>query len=56
MRESGKTVHFPTSECRVCPVRERCTTSDRGRSVSIHPDEAFMQVVRSRQETESPKS
>jgi hypothetical protein len=23
--EQGKTVHFPTSECSACPVRERCT-------------------------------
>ncbi|KAB8314504.1 hypothetical protein SD81_036050 [Tolypothrix campylonemoides VB511288] len=50
--EPGKTVHFPTSECSICPLRERCTTSVRGRNVSIHPDEAFMQELRERQDTE----
>ncbi len=54
--ESGKTVHFPTSECSVCPLRERCTTSVRGRNVSIHPDEAFMQELRERQNTESGRA
>lgn len=54
--EQGKTVHFPTSECNTCPVRERCTTSVKGRSVSIHPDEAFMQELRQRQETESGRA
>ncbi len=49
--EQGKTVHFPASECHVCPVYERCTTSAKGRSVSIHPDEAFMQELRQRQDT-----
>lgn len=25
--------------CAICPLKERCTTSKIGRSVSIHPDE-----------------
>lgn len=33
----GGTVHFPQSAYQGCPLRERCTTSQRGRSVSIHP-------------------
>jgi transposase len=33
----GGTVHFPAAVCAACPLRERCTTSTRGRSVSIHP-------------------
>ena len=53
--ESGKTVHFPTSECSVCPIRERCTTSVRGRNVSIHADEAFMQELREGARTLNPE-
>jgi transposase len=33
----GKTVHFPKATCAACPLRQRCTTSSNGRSVSIHP-------------------
>ncbi len=54
--EQGKTVHFPTSKCSVCPVHEHCTNSVRARSVSIHPDEAFMQELRQRQNTESGRA
>jgi transposase len=32
-------------------LRERCTTSQHGRSVSIHPDEALLQELRQRQLT-----
>ncbi len=47
----GKTVYFPASDCAVCPLRERCTTNQRGRSVKIHPDEALLQELRLRQLT-----
>ncbi len=36
--EAGGTVHFPAAACGACPVRERCTRSAQGRSVTIHPD------------------
>ena len=49
--EQGKVVHFPKHKCAVCSLRSRCTTSEQGRSVSIHPDEALMQELRSRQST-----
>jgi hypothetical protein len=32
----GDVVHFPAEICAACPLRDRCTTSPRGRSVSIH--------------------
>ncbi len=51
--EPGGTVHFPMSSCRVCPLRERCTQSKRGRSVSIHPDEKLLEELRRRQLTPS---
>ncbi len=49
--EQGKTVHFPASECTICPLRERCNTSVIGRSVSIHLDEALIHELRERQST-----
>ena len=49
--EPGKIVHFPQNECAVCPLRSGCTNSKRGRTVSIHPDEALMQELRARQST-----
>ncbi len=49
-REGGK-VQFPTETCLNCPLREKCTTSKKGRSVSIHPDEKFIAELRERQLT-----
>ena len=49
--EPGKAVQFPKDACAICPMRSRCTTNQRGRSVSIHPDEALMQELRQRQST-----
>ena len=47
----GGVVHFPASTCAACPVRERCTRSLHGRSVSIHPDERLLCELRQRQLT-----
>ena len=47
----GQTVHFPAEICATCPLRVRCTTSDRGRSVAIHPDERLLEELRERQAT-----
>jgi hypothetical protein len=49
--EPGRTVRFPATVCAACPLRERCTTSSRGRSVSIHPDEHLLAELRARQLT-----
>ena len=49
--EPGGIVHFPAATCAACPLRERCTTSARGRSVSIHPDERLLWELRQRQLT-----
>jgi transposase len=49
--EPGGLVRFPTATCAACPMRERCTTSRRGRSVSIHPDERLLWELRQRQLT-----
>lgn len=47
----GQTARFPARRCQVCPQRAACTTAKGGRSVSIHPDEAFFQQLRDRQAT-----
>ena len=49
--EPGKTVRFPKDTCAACPLRQRCTASSNGRSVSIHPDEALLAGLRQRQQT-----
>ena len=35
--------------CSVCPLRDACTTSANGRTVSIHPQEAELLAARTRQ-------
>jgi transposase len=47
----GGVVKCPASTCAGCTLRERCTTSPAGRSVSIHPDEALLAELRKRQRT-----
>lgn len=47
----GGVVHFPAVACANCPLREGCTTSRRGRSVAIHPDERLLAELRQRQAT-----
>jgi Transposase DDE domain len=47
----GGKVQFPTGACAACPLRAQCTTSTRGRSVQIHPDEALLVELRARQQT-----
>jgi hypothetical protein len=47
----GGVVHFPAQTCAACPLRERCTASQHGRSVSIHPDERLLWELRQRQLT-----
>jgi hypothetical protein len=47
----GKVVHFPADVCASCPLRDRCTNSRTGRSVSVHPDEKLLIELRERQLT-----
>jgi transposase len=47
----GGVVHFPKEICAQCPFKEQCTTSAKGRSVSIHPDEVLLIELRERQQT-----
>ncbi len=47
----GGVVHFPKEICAGCPLKAQCTTSAKGRSVSIHPDEALLVELRQAQQT-----
>ncbi len=47
----GGVVHFPKETCTSCPLKKQCTTSAKGRSISIHPDEALIIELRERQQT-----
>jgi hypothetical protein len=47
----GGVVHFPQEVCAKCPLKAQCTASSKGRSVSIHPDEALLNELRQRQQT-----
>ena len=49
--EPGKVVRFPAETCADCPLQQQCTTSKKGRSVSIHPDEQLFTELRQRQAT-----
>jgi hypothetical protein len=52
----GGVVHFPKETCAQCPLKAQCTTSLRGRSVSIHPDEALLVELRQGQQTPEGRS
>jgi len=39
-------VHFPPTTCQPCPRRAACTPSRRGRSITLHPQEALLQTLR----------
>jgi transposase len=47
----GARVQFPAAVCQACPLRAQCTTSIRGRSVQIHPDERLLAELRAAQQT-----
>ena len=46
--DGGGRAHF-AEHCGRCPLRERCTTSAKGRSVTIHPREALLQRAKETQ-------
>ena len=52
----GAVAHFPTSTCTPCSMRSRCTTANRGRSISIHQQEPFLIQLRARQHTAEGRS
>ncbi len=50
---TGRVVRFPSSACGPCPLRSRCTRAKagRGRTISIHPQEALLQDLATRKTT-----
>lgn len=48
---------FPAQSCRKCNLRARCTTaSDKGRTVTIHPQEALLVQLRSQMQTKTGRA
>jgi hypothetical protein len=47
-RRGGGRARFGAA-CSVCPLRQACTTSSRGRVVAVHPQEAELAAARARQ-------
>ena len=47
-RRGGGRARFGAA-CSICPLRQACTTSLRGRVVTIHPQEAELAAARTRQ-------
>jgi transposase len=47
----GGVVHFPKETWAKSPLKAQCTTSSKGRSVSIHHDEALLIELRQGQQT-----
>ena len=47
-KDGGGTAVFG-SRCAGCPLREKCTESKEGRSISVHPKEATLKEARERQ-------
>ena len=52
----GGKVQFPAQTCQACPLRAQCTTSTRGRSVQIHPDERLLAELRAAQQTSAGRA
>ncbi|NEQ97882.1 MAG: IS5/IS1182 family transposase [Cyanothece sp. SIO2G6] len=47
----GKTARFPPQQCQTCSLQPQCTTSAKGRTVTIHPNEVLFETLRARQST-----
>jgi transposase len=47
----GGKVQFPAQTCQSCSLRAQCTSSTRGRSVQLHPDERLLAELRAAQQT-----
>jgi DDE family transposase/transposase-like protein DUF772 len=44
-------VQFAADTCRACTLRDACTTAAGGRSISLHPQEALLQELRTTMQT-----
>lgn len=48
-RKTNRCAQFSPKLCEACPLKEKCTKSQIGRRVQIHPQEEFLQELRKRQ-------
>lgn len=55
-RDGGGWFRFPQSTCAACPLRDRCTIDQDGRSVNVGPHEELLAEARARQKTEEFKT
>jgi hypothetical protein len=51
LRDSGRRAQFPASTCGRCILQADCTTSTRGRTLSIHPQEGLLMELRAARRT-----
>lgn len=51
IKPNARLVRFPASACGACSMKTKCTKAKRGRTVSIHRQEALMQRLRARKKT-----
>jgi hypothetical protein len=50
------TAHFPRHVCGGCTLRDRCTTREEGRVVTLHPHERLHQQLRHRKKTDEGRA
>jgi hypothetical protein len=46
IRPGSLSVQFPAATCTACALRAGCTTATDGRTITIHPQEALLQALR----------
>jgi hypothetical protein len=51
LTSTGRRAHFPAATCRRCVLQVDCTTSARGRTLNIHPQEALLLELRAARRT-----
>ena len=51
LREAGRQAQFPVATCGRCVLQANCTTSARGRTLSVHPQEALLIELRATRHT-----
>jgi len=55
-KANGALTYYFDEYCTGCPLRKQCTTSELGRSLSVHPQEAIIQEARRYQKTPEGKA
>jgi hypothetical protein len=50
--QPSRNFHFPAAVCAVCPLRPQCVKGKRGRTITLHAQEALLQAARAYQQTD----